>query len=122
MCEHTCNFSWFAAGSLGVAFRSHSGTIGSLYPVKKSTCANHSTYQNVAFQSMRPTFRAQQKLLHLTCFALSAAPEILQDQAYGPKVDIFSSGVILYTLLAGFPPFRGQTVKDILKRNLRLVS
>ncbi|KAL8271985.1 hypothetical protein Esti_004109 [Eimeria stiedai] len=47
------------------------------------------------------------------------APEILQDLPYGPKVDVFSSGVILYTLLAGFPPFRGQNVKDILKKNLR---
>ncbi|KAL8439819.1 hypothetical protein Efla_004345 [Eimeria flavescens] len=47
------------------------------------------------------------------------APEILQDMPYGPKVDVFSSGVILYTLLAGFPPFRGQNVKDILKKNLR---
>ncbi|KAL8455827.1 hypothetical protein Emag_000401 [Eimeria magna] len=46
------------------------------------------------------------------------APEILQDLPYGPKVDVFSSGVILYTLLAGFPPFRGQNVKDILKKNL----
>ncbi|CDJ68126.1 CAM kinase, SNF1 family, putative [Eimeria necatrix] len=47
------------------------------------------------------------------------APEILQDLPYGPKVDVFSSGVILFTLLAGFPPFRGQNVKEILKRNLR---
>ncbi|KAL8436672.1 hypothetical protein ACSSS7_001497 [Eimeria intestinalis] len=47
------------------------------------------------------------------------APEILQDLPYGPKVDVFSSGVILYTLLAGFPPFRGQNVKDILRKNLR---
>lgn len=50
---------------------------------------------------------------------VGAAPEILQDLPYGPKVDVFSSGVILFTLLAGFPPFRGQNVKEILKRNLR---
>ncbi|OEH78574.1 CAM snf1 domain-containing protein [Cyclospora cayetanensis] len=50
---------------------------------------------------------------------LGLPPEILQDLPYGPKVDVFSSGVILYTLLAGFPPFRGQNVKDILKKNLR---
>lgn len=50
---------------------------------------------------------------------VASAPEILQDLPYGPKVDVFSSGVILYTMLAGFPPFRGQNVKDILKKNLR---
>ncbi|CBZ55371.1 hypothetical protein NCLIV_057940 [Neospora caninum Liverpool] len=47
------------------------------------------------------------------------APEILQDLPYGTKVDVFSAGIILYTLIAGFTPFRGANVKEILKKNLR---
>ncbi|KFG49566.1 CAM kinase, SNF1 family [Toxoplasma gondii p89] len=47
------------------------------------------------------------------------APEILQDLPYGTKVDVFSAGIILYTLIAGFTPFRGSNVKEILKKNLR---
>jgi len=40
------------------------------------------------------------------------APEILQRQHYGPPVDLWSVGIILYEMLAGFPPFHpyGQCV------------
>lgn len=46
-----------------------------------------------------------------------AAPEILHKKPYNQKVDIFSAGVILYIILSGRSPFRGQTVKEILKQN-----
>eukprot|EP00455_Lapot_gusevi_P033797 TRINITY_DN3706_c0_g1_i1.p1 TRINITY_DN3706_c0_g1~~TRINITY_DN3706_c0_g1_i1.p1 ORF type:complete len:362 (+),score=105.31 TRINITY_DN3706_c0_g1_i1:64-1149(+) len=45
------------------------------------------------------------------------APEILKDEPYGPEVDCWSLGVILYVLLCGFPPFynenQAQLYQDI---------
>ncbi|XP_014457970.2 serine/threonine-protein kinase DCLK3 [Alligator mississippiensis] len=36
------------------------------------------------------------------------APEILAEKGYGLEVDLWATGVILYILLCGFPPFRSQ--------------
>ncbi|CRH02816.1 protein kinase 2, putative [Plasmodium relictum] len=47
------------------------------------------------------------------------APEILKYASYGTKVDIFSLGVILFNILCGYPPFRGNNVKEIFKKNMR---
>lgn len=45
------------------------------------------------------------------------APEMLKNTSYDEKVDVFSSGVILYILLSGRCPFSGKTQKDILLKN-----
>merc|ERR1719510_1885718 len=40
------------------------------------------------------------------------APEILNGKKYSAKADIFASGVILFIMLAGFPPFQNADSKD----------
>jgi calcium-dependent protein kinase len=40
------------------------------------------------------------------------SPEIIKGN-YDEKCDIWACGVILYTLLSGYPPFNGQSDKDI---------
>ena len=42
------------------------------------------------------------------------APEILQNEGYeGPPVDIWSAGVVLYAMLSGNVPFKGNNIKDL---------
>eukprot|EP00493_Phyllostaurus_siculus_P027008 UN27354 len=40
------------------------------------------------------------------------APELLLSKHYGPQVDMFSSGVILFIMLTGYPPFKHATKDD----------
>ena len=45
------------------------------------------------------------------------APEILKNQKYGPKVDVFSTGIITYILLSVRSPFSGRLPQEILLEN-----
>lgn len=44
------------------------------------------------------------------------APEIIKGEGYNEKVDLWSSGVIMYLLLSGRHPFEGKTASEIYDR------
>ena len=44
-----------------------------------------------------------------------AAPEIMQRQGHGKPVDMWSMGVITYTLLCGYSPFRSENMGDLIQ-------
>ncbi|KAL2199176.1 kinase-like domain-containing protein [Corynascus similis CBS 632.67] len=43
-----------------------------------------------------------------------AAPEVMLKQGHGKAVDMWSLGIITYTLLCGYPPFRSENVQDLI--------
>ncbi|XP_028843860.1 ribosomal protein S6 kinase alpha-2 [Denticeps clupeoides] len=64
--------------------------------------------------------RAENGLLMTPCYTANfVAPEVLKRQGYDAACDIWSLGILLYTLLAGFTPFANgpdDTPEEILAR------
>jgi 5'-AMP-activated protein kinase catalytic alpha subunit len=58
------------------------------------------------------------KLLKTACGSFNyAAPEIVSERKYeGTSVDIWSSGVILYTLIVGVQPFESDNITLMRKK------
>jgi len=52
-----------------------------------------------------------------------AAPEVMLRQGHGKAVDMWSLGVITYTLLCGYSPFRSESMTDLIEecRNEKVI-
>ncbi|XP_041024817.1 CBL-interacting protein kinase 2-like [Juglans microcarpa x Juglans regia] len=62
--------------------------------------------------------KRQDGLLHTTCGTPAyVAPEVINRKGYdGPKADIWSCGVVLYVLLAGYLPFQDSNLMEMYKK------
>ena len=60
-------------------------------------------------------FKKEQGLKQVLGSPLYMAPEIVQEQSYNSKVDIWSVGVIAHIMISGCPPFFGKTKMEIYK-------
>ncbi|KAJ1402173.1 Serine/threonine-protein kinase, active site [Sesbania bispinosa] len=65
--------------------------------------------------------RKNDGLLHTTCGTPAyVAPEVIRKKGYdGAKADIWSCGVILYVLLAGFLPFNDKNLMEMYRKIAR---
>jgi serine/threonine protein kinase len=48
-----------------------------------------------------------------------AAPEQIEGAAASPAADVYSLGICLFEMLAGQPPFRGETLTEVFSQHVR---
>lgn len=58
----------------------------------------------------------QSKSGYLTGTPAYMAPEYISEEAFGPKSDLFSFGMMLHEMLTGKQPIRGKDVHDVMRR------
>lgn len=46
------------------------------------------------------------------------APEVLRDQDYNYKVDVYSVGIIFYLMISGDIPFASSSYEELVEKNL----
>ena len=61
-------------------------------------------------------FYKSQKMMTRTGVLEYQAPEIFINNQYDEKVDVWSAGIILYTILSGHEPFMAKTVPELISK------
>lgn len=49
------------------------------------------------------------------------APELFKELPYTDKGDVFSLGVIIFSLVGGYSPFRGNNFERVMKANSKAI-
>lgn len=63
---------------------------------------------------MKNPSKKKKNIIIFLCFFFSA-PEILQELEYGPSVDWWALGVLMYEMMAGQPPFEADNEDDLFE-------
>jgi serine/threonine protein kinase len=63
--------------------------------------------------------RHEQSALSVIGTPRYAAPEQIEGAAASPAADVYSLGICMFEMLAGQPPFRGETLTEVFSQHVR---